>query len=340
MAKYVLNAWYAAATSHEVRQELLARTLLDEPIVLFRTGDGHPRALLDRCTHRFAPLSQGRLCADRVVCPYHGMEYDGTGTCTRIPGQERIPTLARVKAFPVLERYGLIFVWMGDPEQADPSHLVDIPQYGSVDWGVSRGYAVFGCNWRLITDNLIDPAHTTFVHQRTIGNAAGADVPLQSELIGDRIVSCGRWINDSAPVPIVKRFANPSGNVDRWQFYYISAPATSWVDFGCLPTGTAHTVEEQARAPYRVISYAFLTPINQSSTHYFSFQLRNVAAQDSSVTQEFEQLYHATFEEDRVLLEQIQRAEEAHPEIKPMYIASDTGIARLRRLVDEQLKRS
>lgn len=338
MAKYVRNAWYAAAASHEVRGELLARTLLEEPLVLFRTEDGAARALWDRCAHRFAPLSQGRLCADRVVCPYHGMEYDGSGACTRIPGQERIPAQARVKAFPVLERYGLVFVWMGEPELADPTLLIDIPQYGSPDWGISRGYTAFACNWRLITDNLIDPAHTTFVHQRTIGNDSGADVPLHAELVGERTVSCGRWISNSAPVPIVQRFANPSGNVDRWQFYYVKAPSTCWVDFGCLPTGTAHTAEEQARAPYRVISYAFLTPIHQSSTHYFSFQLRNVAADDASVTQEFERLYHATFEEDRVLLEQIQRAEEAHPELKPMYIASDSGVARLRRLVDEQLQ--
>jgi phenylpropionate dioxygenase-like ring-hydroxylating dioxygenase large terminal subunit len=338
MAKYVFNAWYAAAASQEVQAQLLARTLLEEPLVLFRTEDGTARALLDRCTHRFAPLSQGRLCADRVVCPYHGMEYDGTGACTRIPGQERIPAQARVKAFPVLERYGLVFIWMGDPERADPAQLIDIPQYGSPEWGISRGHAVFGCNWRLITDNLIDPAHTTFVHQRTIGNDAGADIALHSELVGDRTVSCGRWISNSAPVPIVKRFANPSGNVDRWQFYYVTTPSTCWVDFGCLSTGTAHTAQEQARAPYRVISYAFLSPIHQGSTHYFSFQLRNVAVGDAAVTQEFEQLYHATFEEDRVLLEQIQRAQEAHPELKPMYIASDSGVAKLRRLVDEQLQ--
>jgi phenylpropionate dioxygenase-like ring-hydroxylating dioxygenase large terminal subunit len=338
MAKYVLNAWYAAAASHEVRGALLARTLLEEALVLFRTEDGTARALLDRCTHRFAPLSQGRLCADRVVCPYHGMEYDGTGACTRIPGQDRIPVRASVRSFPVLERYGLVFVWMGDPALADSSPLIDIPQYGSPGWGISRGYSVFGCNWRLITDNLVDPAHTTFVHKRTIGNDAGADVPLQSELVGAQTVSCGRWIDNSDPVPIVKRFADPAGNVDRWQFYYVTAPSTCWVDFGCLPAGTPHTAEEQERAPYRVISYAFLTPIDAGSTHYFSFQLRNVAVQDLAVTQEFERLYHATFEEDRVLLEQIHRAQEAHPELTPMYIASDSGVARLRRLVDEQLK--
>jgi phenylpropionate dioxygenase-like ring-hydroxylating dioxygenase large terminal subunit len=337
MAKYVLNAWYAAAASHEVRGELLARTLLEEAIVLFRTEDGMAHALIDRCVHRFAPLSQGRLCADRVVCPYHGMQYDRTGLCMHIPGQERIPVQARVKAFPVLERYGLVFVWMGDPALADPAQLIDIPQYGSAEWGISRGYAVFACHWRLITDNLIDPAHTTFVHQRTIGNDAGADVPLHSELVADQTVSCGRWINDSAPVPIVQRFANPEGHVDRWQYYYVKSPSTCWVDFGCIPTGTAHTKEAQERAPYRVISYAFLTPIDQGATHYFSFQLRNVAANDHAVTQEFEHLYHLTFEEDRVLLEQIQRIQETHPELKPMYISSDSGVARLRRLVDAQL---
>jgi len=338
MAAYVRNSWYAAATSEEVRAALLARTLLEEALVLFRTEDGTARAMLDRCTHRFAPLSQGKLCADRVICPYHGMEYDSSGACTRIPGQDRIPPQAHVKTFPVLERYGLVFVWMGDADRADPALLIDIPQYEAPDWGLSRGHTVFGCHWRLITDNLIDPAHTTFVHQRTIGNDAGADVPLLAEVVDKRTVSCGRWIDDSEPVPIVKRFVHPAGNVDRWQFYYVAAPSTCWVDFGCLPAGTPHTAEEQARAPYRVISYAFLTPIDQASTHYFSFQLRNVAVNDAAVTQEFERLYYVTFEEDRVLLERIQQVQQAHPELAPMYIASDTGVARLRRLVDAQLQ--
>jgi vanillate O-demethylase monooxygenase subunit len=241
-----------------------------------------------------------------------------------------------VRAFPALERHGLVFLWMGDAALADPASLVRIEQYGQSGWGVSRGYKMFGCSLRLIMENLIDPAHTSFVHQRTIGNDAGNDIPLETRVLEDGTIECGRWICGSPPVPIVKRFAQPPGNVDRWQYYYVKPPCTSLVDFGSLNTGLPHTPAEQAKAPYRVLSYAFLTPQDDRSTHYFSLQLRNFAAEDLSVTQELEQMYQATFEEDRVLLEAIQEAEDADPEARPVLIASDAGVVRLRRAAAAQ----
>jgi phenylpropionate dioxygenase-like ring-hydroxylating dioxygenase large terminal subunit len=343
MSEYILDAWYAAAASAEVGRALLARTLLDQPVVLYRTEAGEAAALLDRCAHRFAPLSMGRLCGDAVACPYHGMQYGPDGRCARVPGQDRIPPGAVVRSFPVIERYGLVFVWMGEPQAADPAQLVHIAQYGRPGWGLSRGYTLFRACLANILDNLIDPAHTTFVHQRTIGNDAGDEVPIGAGEEAEDTVVCGRWIEDAPAVPIVQRFARPAGNVDRWQFYRVKAPCTSWVDFGSQATGLPHTAEEMDRAPYRVLSYAFLTPQDAGRTHYFSFQLRNFAAGDEAVTAEFNALYKATFEEDRVLLEAIQREEERAPGLEPVRIASDAGVTRLRRRVDrmrEQAVRS
>lgn len=337
MPSDLTHFWYAAASSAELTHQLLPRMVLGEQLVLFRTETGEAAALIDRCAHRFARLSGGELRGDHVVCPYHGMEYRPDGRCVRIPGQERVPEQARVRSFPVLERYGLIFVWMGEPALADPKLIIDIAQYGSPDWGLSRGYAKFGCHWRLIMDNLIDPAHTSFVHRRTIGNDAGAEVPLTAETLSADTVVCGRWINDAPAVPVMQRFARPPGNVDRWQFYYVKLPSTSIVDFGCVFTGRPHTPEEQDRAPYRVLSYAFLTPADAVSTHYFSLQLRNFAADDSSVTDEFNRLYHATFEEDRLLLEDLQRSESTADRPQPLFIASDAGVVRMRRLLDAML---
>jgi len=332
MGDFPTNAWYAAAASQEVGRTLLARTLLEQGIVLFRTEGGAPVALRDRCAHRFAPLSRGSLCGDAVACPYHGMQYGADGRCVKVPGQERVPPAAVVQSFPVIERYGLVFLWIGDPAKADPARLVDIAQYGAPGWGLSRGYSVFKASLANITDNLIDPAHTTFVHERTIGNSAGGDVPVAAHEEGDDTVVCGRWVDDAPAVPIVQRFAKPPRNVDRWQIYSVKAPCTSWVDFGSMHAGRPHTVEEQALAPYRVLSYAFLTPQSANSTHYFSFQLRNFAADDESVTAEFNALYKATFDEDRELLEAIQREEDRHPGLVPVRIASDIGVTRLRRM--------
>ena len=331
MSPFVLNAWYAAATAEEVGRTPLARSVIGQNLVLYRTGAGAAVALRDRCAHRFAPLSKGQLCGDDVVCPYHGMQYGPDGACTSVPGQERIPPTAVVRSFPVLERYGLVFVWMGSAALANPQALVDIPQYGIPGWGLSRGHAVFKSSLANITDNLIDPAHTTFVHEQTIGNRAGGQVPVAAHEADDGTIVCGRWVDDAPAVPTVQRFAKPAGNVDRWQFYYLKPPCTSWVDFGSLEAGRPHTAEEQSRAPYRVLSYAFLTPIDASTTHYFSFQLRNFHPGDEDVTAELNMLYKATFEEDRELLEAIQREEDRHPGLQPVRIASDTGVVRLRR---------
>ena len=305
--------------------------------MLYRTEAGAPVALIDRCAHRFAPLSLGTLKGDHVECGYHGLTYDCSGACVRVPGQDRIPPAARVRSYPTAEKFGLVWIWPGDAALADPARLVDIPQYGAPGYGISRGYHHFESSYLGIADNLLDPAHTSYVHRRTIGNAAAEDVPVAVEERGDVIVA-GRWINDAPPVPIVQRFAQPKGNVDRWQLYYLKAPCTSWVDFGAFDAGLPHTAEEMAKAPYRVLSYAMLTPETERSTHYFWFQLRNFRAEDEGVTREFVELYGGTFDEDKHLLEAIQRVEDHAPGLKPVRIASDAGLVRLRRMVENRMK--
>ena len=84
---------------------LLPGTILDQPVVLFRKEDGRIAALQDRCAHRAAPLSSGVVLGDEIQCGYHGFRYDSSGRCTWIPGQDFVPTKARVRAYPVVERW-------------------------------------------------------------------------------------------------------------------------------------------------------------------------------------------------------------------------------------------
>ncbi len=85
---FLKNAWYVGAWDTEIgRQKLLRRTLLNEPVVFYRQEDGSPVALEDKCAHRHAPLSSGKLVGNSIQCPYHGLEYDATGACVRVPGQ-------------------------------------------------------------------------------------------------------------------------------------------------------------------------------------------------------------------------------------------------------------
>ena len=119
---YLRNAWYAAAWEDEVGRALFTRRILDEPILMYRKENGEAVALRDVCPHRFAPLNKGKLVGDRVQCGYHGLEFDGTGACVHNPhGNGRIPGTAKVAAYPAVERDGMIWIWMGEAELADPA---------------------------------------------------------------------------------------------------------------------------------------------------------------------------------------------------------------------------
>ena len=338
MSDFLTDAWYAAATCTSLAPGPLHCTLLGLPLVLWRTESGQAAALLDRCPHRHAPLSQGSIRAESLACVYHGLRFDPSGRCVHAPGQTRIPPAATVRSFPVIERYGLVFVWMGDPALADPADLVEIPAYGQPGWGLTRGQTIFQARWTLIADNLIDPAHTSFVHQRTIGDAAGDEVPVSASELPDGTICCERWIEASPPVPVMRRLGGLHGLVDRWQRYHYRAPATSWVDFGAVPAGSPRTPEAIAAAPYRSLSYAFLSPRDATSTQYFALQLRNFAPDDAAVGDELAAQYAITFEEDRVLLEAIERERQRDPQASEALVASDAGVVRLRRQLASRLR--
>ncbi|WP_153099921.1 aromatic ring-hydroxylating dioxygenase subunit alpha [Paraburkholderia hayleyella] len=333
MSTFVKNAWYVAAWSSEVGRHLLSRTILGEQVVLYRCEDGTPAALVDRCPHKLAPLSLGELKGDHVQCGYHGMTFDGSGVCVRIPGQQNIPPTARARSFPLIEKYNAVWIWMGDPELADTTTVIDVPHYGDAGWGLVDGqYLHFKTNYLNITDNLVDPAHTSYVHKKTIGNAAGEDVGVKVEQ-GDSHVLAWRWINDAPPVPLVATMANFAGKVDRWQYYYLHLPSTSYVDFGSIDAGLEPT-EANKDGGFRSYSFNFLTPETESTTHYFWLHLRNYHPDDALVSDDVARLMTLTFEEDAVLLDYVQREQERTGVREYTRLGIDNAPARIRKMIE------
>src|ERR1700733_13451102 len=108
---FVRNQWYVAAYSAEVGRTLLARTILNEPLVLYRTSAGQPAALADRCVHRHFPLSAGQLRGDTIVCGDQGFTSARGGRCVAPPGRRPTPGTARVGAYPVAEQDSLVWIW-------------------------------------------------------------------------------------------------------------------------------------------------------------------------------------------------------------------------------------
>src|SRR5262245_38045826 len=124
---FLRNAWYAAGWRHELDEKPIARIILEEPVVIFKGSDGAPVALADRCAHRFAPLSLGKVDGDTIQCPYHGLIYGRDGVCVRNPhGKGAITSAMAVPAYPSVTQNNVIWVWMGDKEAAKTSRP---PQY-------------------------------------------------------------------------------------------------------------------------------------------------------------------------------------------------------------------
>ncbi len=334
---FVRNAWYPAAWADEVTREPLSRKLLGEPVMFYRTEAGAPVALEDRCCHKFLPLSKGVIKDDCVICGYHGMTYDSTGLCVRIPGQERIPENARVHSYPVVEHLGLVWFWAGEAADADPAKLFQLPQYGAPGWTANHGpYTHVAAHYQQLTDNLLDPAHVSFVHLSTLGSSDMEDIPVETRQ-GDGRVEVKRWTLDMPPVPIFEKFANFAGNVDRWQYYYFYPPSVNVVDFGAGEVGMDRSDEERDKW-VRIHSCHYMCPETESSTHYFWMQVRNFAPDDRAVSDEITDQFVMAFDEDKEILEAVQQATDAGASRPSVKLAIDNGPNRSRRMVDRMLR--
>ena len=192
---FVRNVWYCAAWSEEVSEQLLSRKILNEPTVIFRDEMGAPKALRDFCPHKLAPLSLGRHLGDRVECPYHGLQFDGTGRCVHNPhGNGITPRAADVRSFPLVERDTILWIWMGDPALADPAKIPDCSYLNSPQRRSIKNVFPVAGNYRLSIENLMDLGHVFFVHRQSAGVSTRKmqmDVAEEGDTVLDRRFSTG-----------------------------------------------------------------------------------------------------------------------------------------------------
>jgi vanillate O-demethylase monooxygenase subunit len=334
---FVRNAWYPASWSHELGRALVPRIMLDEKVVLYRTEARAPVALEDRCCHKFLPLSMGKLRGDTVECGYHGMTYDPSGACVRIPGQPSIPAQARVRAYPAVDHLGMVWIWAGDPALADTRKLFQLPAHGRPGWTANRGpYTHIRANYQHLADNLLDPTHVSFVHLSTLGSPEMAEIPVETLQSGDTVTVI-RWTLDRPPVPIIRALTGLETHVDRWQYYNFYAPSVSITDFGSGPVGMGHGEDDRDRA-FRTYSCHFIAPETERSSHYFWMQVRNFAPGDDRVSKTMTDQLVLAFGEDKAVLEAIQAAEDEKPPRPQVKLAIDNGPQRSRRIIERLIR--
>ena len=171
----VRNAWYVAGLSHEFPpQRLQGQVIAEKPLVLWRTATGAVVAFDERCCHKRMPLSAGRLIeTDLLECAYHGLCYDASGRCVRVPSHPdgRIPPQARLRPFPVIEQDGLVWVWTGDPARAEAVRPPRLPEIADPAWETSdTGPMAVPANSLLLIENLLDISHFYPLHDGNIGD--------------------------------------------------------------------------------------------------------------------------------------------------------------------------
>jgi phenylpropionate dioxygenase-like ring-hydroxylating dioxygenase large terminal subunit len=187
-----INFWYPVAASDEVTNEAPLRVrMLCLDFVAFRDTNGQPHVLSDTCIHRGAALGEGKVVGDHVQCPYHGWQYDGTGQCVKIPTlpDEKPPGRAAVDSYPVQEKYGIVFAFLGDLPENERPPLWDIEEYDADDWrpNILKVFEVDYYYERSI-ENALDPAHNEFVHPKQGAPGMLLDfkkTPIEMDAIGD-----------------------------------------------------------------------------------------------------------------------------------------------------------
>ncbi len=280
------EAWYAAALSSELTSKRpLARVILEQPLVLWRAVGGCAVAMEDRCAHRGTALSKGEVLDGKLGCPYHGWVYDAEGRCIVVPSEgTRVPPVeCRVPRFPVRERHGLVWVWMGNlTPTRDPFAM---PYWETPGWGAYYMVTEFSNEVTHLIENFMDVPHTTFVHAGWFRKPAHRRVSVVVErtsesvlvtyhLPNDEIGFTGRILNpEGAPTKHSDRFYMP--NNTRVDYTFGSRRGIT-ITSTCTPRGPYDTVV------YTLISYR-LGWLNAFAPLWLPLYTRQVIRQDVEI---------------------------------------------------------
>ena len=162
-----INFWYPMATSEELVDKPLQVKALGQDFVLFRGEDGAAKCVSNTCTHRGGSLANGKVNGNCIQCPYHGWEFDAEGHCQRIPSlgpNPNIPSRTRIDAYPVDERHGMVFAFLGDLPEDERPPIIDVKEWEQEGWTSTLQTYTIKCHYERSIENGIDPAHNEFVH--------------------------------------------------------------------------------------------------------------------------------------------------------------------------------
>jgi vanillate O-demethylase monooxygenase subunit len=333
--KYVRNAWYAAIWSDELGRELVGRRYLNDPVVLYRKLDGTAVALEDRCPHRFAPLSMGLLEGDEVECLYHGLRFNCAGACTDNPnGTGVIPRAASIRRYPLHEIYDMVWIWMGEPELANPSLIPDLHWMTDTDhYTAMHGYLKIDANYMLMLDNLTDLSHASFVHVKTLEPREMAREVFKVTENDGTVWTKLFYSGMSVPV-FFQGLPGLEEKVDHWLEMRCDPPGVMVTFYGVTPVGAPR------EAGYNTCNPNLITPETDWTTHYFWGSTRTYALGEEALSAMLKPLVEKAFtEEDKPIVEAQQNiiGRREMMTLRPVLLPNDNGSGRARRIIERRI---
>jgi phenylpropionate dioxygenase-like ring-hydroxylating dioxygenase large terminal subunit len=329
---FLHNCWYMAAWAEELQHGVpLAKRLLDVPLVFWRASEGRIVAQEDRCPHRMAPLSLGRIERDAIRCLYHGAKFDLEGRCIEVPGQEQMPANLKVRTFPLIERAGMLWVWMGT--EAPGEEPPDVAEMFGAEWAGKLSYMHYDAPYELILDNLLDLSHVAFVHEGTLASStAAAAIRPRIERFPWGLRTSHVHPDEPLP-PYLRDVAQFEGLVDRW---YVSTcfAKSRMVTFqgGSAPAGTGAIDGHYDHRALLNRALHVLTPETENSSHYFYSFRRGFALESETLTDLLAERFEDAFLQDKRMIEA--QARNIDPMRHMLVIQADIAPLYVRKLTE------
>jgi vanillate O-demethylase monooxygenase subunit len=327
------NFWYVAAWAHEVTTAPMARIILNKPVLLVRTETGELLALDDRCPHRFAPLHLGKVLGNSIECPYHGLRFGKDGKCSLNPhGEGVIPPNLRVHSYPVHEKFGAIWIFVGDPAKAETVAIPEFPPLNDEQFVFGYDHFEIKANYELISDNLLDLSHSEYLHPDLNQPGANKHALYKCYQEGNTVYS-NRLHPEQQVTRIMRELWTSNSSVGnrranlRWD-----PPGLMLLDVGMTEVG--QPTEGGACLP----SVHFLTPKTEHETHYFTAIGRNSRLDDPELTDRLRMMNRkALVLEDGPMIE----AQEEYlygqefRTLRPLLLPFDAAAVRARRVMEK-----
>ena len=333
---FVRDCWYVVGWSSDFSEGVIeSRRIIDEPVVFYRKQDGRLAAFADRCIHRHAPLSLGRLEGDDIRCMYHGLRFDSDGLCVEIPGQASIPKGACLRTYPVAEKGSWVWVWMGDPAAADVALIPPVRGFDDPEWALRSGMLDYDAPYELINDNLLDLSHLAFVHAQSFGATKGWSDRQPVTITMERGIRVERWIEGAPPIPPLPSLSMHK-SVDVRSYYEFHVPGIFIMRTSFHPTGTAQAsdygepVKEELFSHY---SCQTITPMTRNTSRTMFTWGPGKKFGDENIAQQMIDMAHIGFREDKVIIE-AQYSNIAKGEVGPIIATeSDKALTIFRRIM-------